>query len=69
MVENAVIVDTKAANTFNETHLTKMPDYLNLTCLKTALLLNSKYAKLEIKRVTNQPISSSLSVSLRALRG
>lgn len=37
----------------NENHLAQMLGYLNITGLKTALLLNFKYASLQIKRVSN----------------
>jgi hypothetical protein len=33
--------------------MAQMLGYLNITGLKTALLLNFKYAKLQIKRVSN----------------
>lgn len=47
-----VIVDVKVVSDFNESHLAQMLGYLNITGLQTALLLNFKYAKLGIKRVT-----------------
>lgn len=53
IVNNAVIVDPKVVNAFNDTHIAQMLGYLNITGLKTALLLNFKYAKLQIKRVSN----------------
>jgi len=37
---------------FNESHTAQMLGYLNITGLKTALLLNFKHAKLGIKRVS-----------------
>jgi len=40
-------------NSFNETHIAQMLGSLNITGLKTALLLNFKYAMLQIKRVSN----------------
>jgi GxxExxY protein len=48
-----VIVDPKVVTGFNENHLAQMLGYLNITGLKTALLLNFKYAGLQIKRVSN----------------
>ena len=52
IVEELVIVDLKVVTAFNDTHLAQMIGYLNITGLKTALLLNFKHAKLGIKRVT-----------------
>jgi GxxExxY protein len=48
-----IIVDPKVITAFNESHLSQMLGYLNITGLKTALLLNFKYARLQIKRVSN----------------
>ncbi|MDQ8186687.1 GxxExxY protein [Pelagicoccus sp. SDUM812002] len=53
IVENQIIVDPKVVVNFNENHLAQMLGYLNITGLKTALLLNFKHAKLGIKRVSN----------------
>jgi GxxExxY protein len=53
IVNKAVIVDPKVVTTFNETHLAQMLGYLNITGLKTALLLNFKHARLQIKRISN----------------
>jgi GxxExxY protein len=53
IVEDMVIVDPKVVNGFNQNHLAQMLGYLNITGLKTALLLNFKYAGLQIKRVSN----------------
>lgn len=53
IVENLVIVDPKVVAAFTDTHLAQMLGYLNITGLKTALLLNFKYASLGIKRVSN----------------
>ncbi len=53
IIENQVIVDTKVITTFNESHLAQMLGYLNITDLKTGLLLNFKHSKLGIKRVSN----------------
>ena len=52
IIENRVIVDAKVVSDFTETHLAQMLGYLNITGLHTALLLNFKYAKLGIKRVS-----------------
>jgi len=52
IVESTVIVDAKVATAFNESHVAQMLGYLNITGLKTALLLNFKHAKLGIKRVS-----------------
>jgi GxxExxY protein len=53
IVNDTVIVDTKVVTGFNDSHLAQMLGYLNITGLKTALLLNFKYASLQIKRVSN----------------
>lgn len=53
IVESLVIVDAKVVTSFNDSHLAQMLGYLNITGLKTALLLNFKYARLGIKRVSN----------------
>jgi GxxExxY protein len=53
IVEGLVIVDPKVVAAFNDTHLAQMLGYLNITGLKTALLLNFKQASLGIKRVSN----------------
>ena len=53
IVEDMVIVDPKVVTGFNENHLAQMLGYLNITGLKTALLLNFKNASLQIKRVSN----------------
>lgn len=53
IVEGLVIVDPKVVTAFNDSHLAQMIGYLNITSLKTALLLNFKYASLGIKRVSN----------------
>ncbi|MES2465669.1 MAG: GxxExxY protein [Verrucomicrobiota bacterium] len=52
IVEERLIVDPKVVTAFNESHLAQMLGYLNITGLKTALLLNFKDAKLGIKRVS-----------------
>ena len=53
IVEESIIVDPKVVTNFNESHIAQMLGYLNITGLKTALLLNFKHAKLGIKRVSN----------------
>jgi GxxExxY protein len=52
IVNETVIVDPKVVTAFNENHLAQMLGYLNITGLKTALLLNFKHARLQIKRVS-----------------
>ncbi len=51
MVDELVIVDSKVATAFNETHVAQMTGCLAKTGLRLALLLNFKYAKLQWKRV------------------
>ncbi len=53
IIEDCLIVDAKVVSTFNDSHIAQMLGYLNITGLKTALLLNFKYAQLGIKRVAN----------------
>lgn len=53
IVDELVIVETKVVTAFNDNHLAQMLGYLNITGLKTALLLNFKYSSLQIKRVSN----------------
>lgn len=53
IVNDTVIVDPKVVNSFNDNHMAQMLGYLNITGLQTALLLNFKYARLQIKRVSN----------------
>ena len=52
IVEDRLIVDPKVVTAFNDSHVAQMLGYLNITGLKTALLLNFKYNKLGIKRVS-----------------
>ena len=51
IVDELVIVDPKVVSAFNDTHLAQMLGYLNIAELDLALLLNFKYAKLQVKRV------------------
>ena len=53
IINGTIIVDTKVVTMFTETHLAQMLGYLTITGLKTALLLNFKYARLQIKRVSH----------------
>ena len=52
IIEDHLIVDTKVVTAFNDSHLAQMLGYLNITGLDTGLLLNFKFAKLGIKRVS-----------------
>jgi len=51
IVDRNVIVDPKVVTAFNDTHITQMLGYLNITGLEVALLLNFREAKLTWKRV------------------
>ena len=53
IVDGRLIVDPKVVSEFNDSHVAQMLGYLNITGLKTALLLNFKYANLGIKRISN----------------
>ena len=52
IIEGRLIVDPKVVSNFNDSHVAQMLGYLNITGLKTALLLNFKYVRLGIKRVS-----------------
>ena len=52
IVEGQVIVDAKVVSSFHESHIAQMLGYLNITGLKTGMLLNFKHAKLGIKRIS-----------------
>lgn len=54
IVDGSVIVDPKVVTAFNETHVAQMIDYLNITGLELALLLNFKNARLDWKRVVRR---------------
>jgi GxxExxY protein len=51
IVDGLVITDPKVVTAFNDTHVSQMVGYLNITGLRLALLLNFKNAKLDWKRV------------------
>jgi GxxExxY protein len=59
IVENKIIVDAKVATSFAEEHVAQMLGYLAITGLDLALLLNFRYAKLQVKRVARSDVSSS----------
>jgi len=52
IVDERLIVDPKVVTVFNDSHVAQMLGYLNVTGLKTALLLNFKFATLGIKRIS-----------------
>ncbi len=52
IVENAVIVDTKVVEAFNDAHVSQMIGYLKITGFRVSLLLNFKHSSLKIKRIT-----------------
>lgn len=51
IIDQKVIVDTKIATSFNDSHVAQMIGYLNITGLNLALLINFKFAKLQWKRI------------------
>ena len=51
VVDRLIIVDAKVVSEFNETHKAQMLDYLAITGLRLALLVNFKHADLRWKRV------------------
>lgn len=54
IVEGRVIADAKVVSDFHQSHLAQMLGYLNITGLRTALLLNFRNARLGIRRVSRQ---------------
>ncbi len=51
IVDSLVVVDTKVASAFTDSHRAEMIGYLAITELKVALLLNFRYAELGWQRV------------------
>jgi len=51
IVAGKVIVETKVAETFNDSHVAQVLGYLAITDLQLGLLLNFKYSKLQWKRI------------------
>ena len=51
IVDKLVIVDTKVASAFNDSHMAQMIGYLAVTDLQVGLLLNFRYAELGWQRV------------------
>jgi GxxExxY protein len=51
IVDDTVTVDPKVVSCFTDRHIAQMIRYLNITRLNLALLINSKNARLEWKRV------------------
>ena len=54
IVDDAVFVDTKVVDAFNDAHISQMLGYLNITGLKVGLLINFKHASIKVKRITIQ---------------
>ena len=51
LIDDSVIVDAKVVTAFSDAHIAQMIGYLSITDLKLALLLNFKFARLQVKRV------------------
>lgn len=51
LVDDLVVVDPKVVAAFSESHVAQMVGYLAITGLKLALLMNFKFAKLQVKRI------------------
>ena len=51
VVDGKIVVDTKVATAFNDSHLAQMTGYLSHTRLRLGMLLNFKHARLQWKRV------------------
>ena len=62
IVDDLVVVDPKVVEQFTSDHVAQMLGYLAITGLELAILLNFKFAKLQIKRVANQPSEGEESV-------
>ena len=53
IVDDRVLVDAKAVESFNDKHTAQMLGYLNITGLEIGLLINFKQASLQVKRIAN----------------
>ena len=53
IVDGRMIVDLKVVENFTDDHVAQMLGYLAITGLEVGLLINFKYAKIQIKRVAN----------------
>jgi GxxExxY protein len=51
IVDELVVVDTKVVTAFNDNHVAQMLEYLAITGLDLALLLNFKHIKVGWKRI------------------
>jgi len=51
IVDGLVLADPKVVTAFSDSHMAQMIEYLNITNLKLAILLNFKNSKLDWKRV------------------
>ncbi|MGC3989684.1 MAG: GxxExxY protein [Chthoniobacteraceae bacterium] len=54
IINDAVIVDAKVVEDFNQNHVAQMLGYLAITGFNLALLVNFKHARLAWKRVVKQ---------------
>jgi len=54
IVEEKVIVETKVVEAFTSDHIAQVLGYLAITNLEVGLLLNFKFAELDIKRVARE---------------
>lgn len=52
LVDDAVIVELKAASQLNDVHMAQCLNYLRATGLRTCLLLNLGRARVEVKRIS-----------------
>lgn len=53
IVADAVIVDTKVVDCFNDAHISQMIGYLKITGLRVGLLINFKQASIKVKRIVH----------------
>lgn len=53
VIEDQVVVELKAVNEFDDSHVAQLLSYLKATKLKVGLLINFSKGTLKVKRVVN----------------
>ncbi|MHB1426088.1 MAG: GxxExxY protein [Gemmataceae bacterium] len=69
IVDDLVIADPNVVAAFNETHIAQRIDYLNITDLKLAFLLNFKNARRGWKRIVRRLLILFFIRVIRVIRG